>query len=238
MRRDGVGAIDRARDMLALIAAIAALFSFWLMRGGVLAQLLAIPFAAYLLATYLPRARALTATLPRIGATLACFALATPIMASAALKPLDPLFATATMRAGMAAPIAAGACDYTRLAALPPGHVLAPLDAGPDILAHSPHSIVMASYHRNQPRMRDVILAFSGSLEQARDVAVRTRAGYVVGCAAEADFALYRTAAPDNFANALVSGAVPGWLEPVSGFDEGPLKVYRIMLAETSAPRR
>jgi hypothetical protein len=60
----------------------------------------------------------------------------------------------------------------------------------------------------------------------------------VVGCAAEADFALYRTAAPDNFANALASGAVPVWLEPVSGFETGPLKVYRVMQAGTSAPRR
>lgn len=238
MRRDGVGAADRARDSLALIAAIAALFSFWLMRGGVLAQLLAIPFAAYLLATYLPKARALTATLPRIGATLACFVLATPIMASGALKPLDPLFATATMRAGMRAPVVAGICDYTRLAALPQGHVLAPLDGGPDILAHSAHSIVMASYHRNQPRMRDVILAFSGSLEQAHEVALRNGAVYVVGCAAEADFALYRTAAPGNFANVLVSGAVPDWLEPVAGFERGPLKVYRVTQAETSVPRR
>ena len=238
MRRDHLGDGDRARDALVLIAAIAALFSFWLMRGGVLAQILAIPFAAYLLATYLPKARAITATLPRIGATLACFALATPIMASAALKPLDRLFATDTMRAGMAAPFVAGSCDYTRLAALPSGHVLAPLDAGPDILARSPHSIVMASYHRNQQRMRDVIVAFSGSVDDAHEVVVRNRPAYVVGCAAEADFALYRTAAPDNFANALVSGSVPDWLEPVDGFERGPLKVYRIRLDETPAPRR
>jgi hypothetical protein len=228
MRRDHVGDADRARDALALIAAIAALFSFWLMRGGVLAQMLAIPFAAYLLATYLPRARALTATLPRIAATLACFALATPIMASAALKPLDPLFATATMRAGTAAPVMAGKCDYTRLEALPQGHVLAPLDAGPDILAHSPHSIVMASYHRNQQRMLDVIVAFSGGLEQARDVVLRNQPTYVIGCAAESDFALYRTGIPDGLANAMVSGVVPDWLEPVSGFERGPLKVYRV----------
>ncbi len=244
MRRDALGDAGRARDILALIALIAAVFSFWLMRGGILAQLLAIPFAAYLLATYLPRARALTATLPSIGATLACFALATPIMASGALKPLDPLFATATMQAGMLAPIEPGVCDYTRLAALPPGHVLAPLDAGPDILAHSPHTIVMASYHRNQPGMRDVIEAFSGSLEQARAVAARNGADYIVGCAAEADFALYRTAASDNFANALASGEVPDWLERVGGFEEGPLKVYRIRpgrlitMDGTSTPRR
>lgn len=238
MRRDGLGEVGAARDSLALFALIASLFSFWLMRGGILAQLLALPFAAYLLGTYMPKARALTASLPRIGATLACFALATPIMASAALKPLDPLFASATMRAGQPAPIEPGTCDYTGLAALPKGHVLAPLDAGPEILARSPHSVVMASYHRNQPRMRDVILAFSGTLDEAAEVARRNGVDYVVGCAAEADFALYRTAAPDNFANALASGQVPAWLESVEGFGEGPLKVYRVRLGGKSAPPR
>ncbi len=229
MRRVGLGEQGRTRDILALVAVIACLFSFWLMRAGILAQLLAIPFAAFLLAHWLPRARALVAPLPRIAATLACFALATPLLASGAIKPLDPLFATATMRAGALAPVEAGQCDYSRLAALPPGHVMAPLDAGPQILGQSGHTIVMASYHRNQARMVDVITAFSGTLDEARGAVLRNQADYVVGCAAEADFALYRTARADNLANALASRAVPGWLAPVEGFSEGPLRLYRVV---------
>jgi hypothetical protein len=65
-------------------------------------------------------------------------------------------------------------------------------------------------------------------VEQAQDVVGRNGAEYVVGCAAEADFALYRTADPANFANAMASGQVPAWLEAVSGFTQGPLKVYRV----------
>jgi hypothetical protein len=229
MRQEGVGEGGRCRDVLAMVAVIACLFSFWLMRAGILAQLLAIPFAAFLLAHWLPRARAVATALPRIGATLACFALATPMLASGATKPLDPLFATATMRAGSLAPVEPGQCDYRRLAAVPAGHVLAPLDAGPQILGQSGHTIVMASYHRNQARMVDVITAFSGRLDEARDAVVRNRADYVVACAAEADFALYRTARTDNLANAMASREVPGWLEPVEGFSEGPLRFYRVV---------
>lgn len=223
MRRDGVGDNGRARDMLALVAVLACLYSFWLMRAGVVAQLLVIPFAALLLATWLPKARALVQPLPRIGATLACFALATPIMASAALKPLDPLVAP-----DLAVMVEPGVCDYARLASLPPGHVLAPLDAGPAILGQTGHTIVMASYHRNQLPMRDVILAFTAPLAEARAAVTRQAPAYLVGCTAAADFGLYRSADPANLANAMASGDVPGWLEQVAGFSEGPLKVYRV----------
>jgi len=223
MRADGVGQTGRARDMLALVALLACLASFWLMRGGVLAQLLALPFAAYLLATYLPRARAISAPIPRIAATLACFALATPLLASGAVKPLDPLLADKA--SGVIEP---GTCDFSRLVALPAGHLFAPLDAGPEILGRSRHTIVAASYHRNQPRMRDVIAAFTGPVEQARQIVRANGAMYVVACAAEADFALYRGSGAGNFANAVASGHVPAWLEPVTGFADGPLKAYRV----------
>ena len=223
MRRDGLGEQGRARDVLALVAVLACLYSFWLMRAGVAAQLLAIPFAALLLATWLPKARALAQPLPRIAATLACFALATPIMASAALKPFDPLVAP-----DMIAMIEPGVCDYAPLASLPPGHVLAPLDAGPEILGKTGHTIVMASYHRNQLPMPDVILAFTAPLGEARGAVARQAPDYLVGCTAAADFGLYRNADPANLANAMATGDVPAWLEPVEGFGAGPLKVYRV----------
>ncbi|MCL6250226.1 hypothetical protein M3P36_04070 [Altererythrobacter sp. KTW20L] len=230
MKRDGVGSAARARDGLALVALLACLFSFMLMRAGVLAQMLAIPFAAVLLATWLPRARAIPSALPRIGATLACFALATPMVASGAAKLVEtrvlPGAATA-VRVDRDRALDEE-CDFSRLAALPPGHMLVPMDAGPEILGHSGHTILAASYHRNQPRMRDVIVAFSGPVAGAHEVVRRNGADYVVACTAKADFAFYRSVAPGNFADALDAGQEPDWLEPVTGFEEGPLKVYRV----------
>lgn len=224
--------LDNSRALawaaLAVLALAACFYSFWLMRAAIVAQLLAIPFAAYLLAHFLPKARAIPSALPRIVATLACFGLLTPTFASAAFKRLDPMFPNATMSAGTLALIEAGTCDYARLAALPAGHILAPLDSGPEILGKSDHTIVMASYHRNQKAMHAVIAGFTGSANQARSIISANNVDYVIACAAEADVAFYRTANPDNFVNLLVSGDVPDWLELAEGFEQGPLRVYRV----------
>lgn len=86
----------------------------------------------------------------------------------------------------------------------------------------------MASYHRNQLPMRDVILAFTAPLAEARAAIARQSPDYLVGCAAAADFGLYRGADPANLANRMAAGDVPDWLEPVPEFANGPLKVFRV----------
>ena len=229
-RRQAVADPDHTLDwtMLALFALAAAGYSLLLMREGVVAQLLAIPFSAYLLAHFLPRARALASALPRILATLACFFLATPMFASALFKPLDRLVAGETVRARAIAAVEGRACDYSRLDVLEPGVVFAPLDAGPEILGRSDHAIVAASYHRNQPAMAAVIAAFTSAPEDARKLVAGSSADYVLACLAEGDFALYRTASQTGFAQRLATDKAPGWLEPVPGFEGGSLRVWRV----------
>ncbi|APE27375.1 hypothetical protein [Aurantiacibacter gangjinensis] len=211
-----------------LIALAAGAYSLLLMRAGVIAQLLAIPAAAILLAHYLPRARALASAVPRILATLAVFGLATPMAASALAKPLDSRFPAATMRPDVLALIERGECDYSRLVSLEPGLVLVPLDAGPEILGLTNHTIIAASYHRNQGPMRDVLLAFTGPPAEAQTVVQSYGADYVIACGSAADIALYRTAADGNFANVLLSDTPPEWLELDETFSAGSLRVYRV----------
>ena len=212
-----------------LFALAAGGYSLLVMREGLVAQLLAIPFAALLLAEFLPRARAIVEPVPRILATLAAVGLSTPMFASAFAKPLDRHFPAATMSPDVAALRSAGDCDYGYLANLPDGLVLSPLDAGPQILGKTGHTIVAASYHRNQRPMADVLNALIGSTEQAEEIVASYDADYIVICSAAADVALYRTAAPDNFANALVTGELPGWLEREEAASKGPLTVYRVV---------
>ncbi len=212
-----------------LFALAAGGYSLLVMREGVVAQLLAIPFAALLLAEFLPKARAITAPVPRVLATLAAIGLTTPLFASAFAKPLDRQFPVATMAPDVVAMREAGDCSYDGLSSLPAGLVLAPLDAGPEILGKSEHRIVAASYHRNQVPMADVLNALTGSIDEAEDIVAGYDADYVAICGAAADVALYRTASPDNFANALVSGDVPVWLEYDDAASEGPLRVYRVI---------
>lgn len=231
---------DRAPQwlLLGVLAGGACLYSFWLMREALVAQLLAVPFAAMLLAHYWPRVRSIRHAVPRILATVACLLLVTPSFASATGKPFDALVPGRTMDGGSAAPMAEGKCDYARLATLPQGHVLASLDSGPEILGNSPHSVVAASYHRNQRAMKAVLSALTGPVDRGVAIARDEGADYVAACLSRADTALYRTAAPDNLANALAGkGPIEG-LEPVAGFENGPLRVWRVMRDGNPSPRR
>ena len=218
---------DDKRALSWLVLA-AALYSLYLMRAGVISQLLAIPFAAFLIGHYLPRARAIQSALPRIIATLACFGLATPVFASAFAKPLDPHLSQASLRDDAVALVEGDACDYARLGELEPALLLTSFDAAPEILGRTQHSVIAASYHRNQAPMRFVISALVGDVKQAERLVRGSGAQYVVSCSSAGDIAMYRTAAADNFANRLVSGNTPDWLEAVSGFSDGSLRVYRV----------
>lgn len=211
--------------MLALLALAAAAMGLVVLRAALAAQLLAVPFAAVLLMRFLPRARAMKRALPRIAATLACLGLATPIVASAAIKPLDRYAAPAS--AARQASAVAGSCDLDRLNALPRGKVFAPFDLGPEILARTPHSVVMGPYHRNQAKMREIFDAFAGPITQARAIVEANRAGYLVACIDEGRLAVYAAAGEGNLADRLIAGNAPDWLEPAAGFEQGPLRVYR-----------
>lgn len=226
------GAFDGDRGLswsiLAMLALAAGLYSMLLMREGVMAQLLTIPFAAYLLAHFMPRARAIESSVPRILATLACIFLATPTFASGAFSKLDPLVEKDSLRGLSLQSVEGLPCDYTRLNDLEPGHLLVPLDNAPQIIATTDHTIIMASYHRNQQGIADVVRAFSGDVESAHSIALENEVDYVVGCSSAVDMALYRSMTPEGFANALFSDEAPQWLQGVEGFNEGSLRVYRV----------
>lgn len=217
-------ALRQRRDMagwscLALYALCAGVYSLLVLRETLVAQLLAIPFAALLLVYWLPRARAIQSTLPRIAATLGVLALATPIFAGALVKQL--------VTEPVAEPVMTGECDYGSLAALPPGLIFLPLDRGSEILVKTGHDVVSGGYHRNQARMVDVVGAYTGDEATAERIVRRNRATHVIACLSAPEIAIYRTAKAGNFADLLATGKAPAWLEKVPGFD-GPLKVWRV----------
>ena len=215
--------------LLFLFALSAGGYSLLVMREGVVAQLLAIPFAALLMAEFLPRARALMRPLPRIAATLAAIGLATPLFASTIAVQLESRFRQPPTSPDGQVLASAGACDYARLRRLKAGQVLVPFDGAMQVLGTTSHTIIAASYHRNQQPMVDLVSAFTGSVEQAHGIARRYGVDYVAICTAAGDVTLYRTAAPDNFANALVSGDVPGWLVRDEETSKDALLVYRVI---------
>ena len=214
--------------LLFLFALAAGGYSMLVMREGVVAQLLAIPFAALLMAEFLPKARAIASPVPRIVATLAAVGLTTPLFASALVAPLGDYVSRDGVPPDAEDFTQRWGCNYGALADLPPGLVMAPFDGALEILGKTDHTIMAASYHRNQRPMVDLLLAMTGSVDEAEAIVREYGIDYVVICGLASDVAFYRTASPDNFANALASDNPPAWLEPALSFSNSSLRVYRV----------
>ena len=102
------------------------------------------------------------------------------------------------------------------VAALPPGLILAPIDAGAHLLAFTPHSVLGAPYHRNNDGNRLVLDAMLAAPDAAREMVARSGATYVAICAGEDQARVMAARAPDGLAAALLAGRIPDWLAPVS----------------------
>ncbi len=229
-RRTGLAQLrweDRWTD-LAIIALLMGAFSLLLLRASFVAQLFAVPFSGVLIWHFLPKARAMPNMLARVGATVGCFVLATPVLASASGKPLDdfPLFDPLWQQADDLR--SEYVCEIDRLAALPAGHMYTTLDLGPAIIAKTDLTVMATGHHRNAERITEVIDTFSGDPVAAQRRIDESGADYVMMCLSGLDGAFYRTRREDNLANAIGEGNTPGWLEPVQGFQRGPLRVFRV----------
>lgn len=209
-----------------VFALLAGGISLVLMRAGITAQILTIPFCVALIMHFLPRARALDRAAPRIVATLVCLGLTTPILPTALAAPFDkPLHFE---RAAAPYLISTEDCDYSDLNALPPSRLFTPIAATSAIMAVTPHMTVAGTYHRDDRQIRDVILAFGGPIEGSRALLQRYRADYVAFCESDIEVPYLASQRADSLARILTVGRAPDWLEPVSEFKSGPLRVYRV----------
>ena len=101
------------------------------------------------------------------------------------------------------------------LAALPPGLVFAPIDDGSHLLAHTPHSVLAAPYHRNQTGNKTVLDGFMAAPDAAQAIVRASGARYVALCPNEVQISVMGGKSPDGLGSALVEGRTPGWLRPV-----------------------
>lgn len=114
--------------------------------------------------------------------------------------------------------------SFEALKALPPGLFLADIDAGPFILALTPHSALAAPYHRLNEGIKTAHELWSAPSSEAGDRLKRRGVGYVMLCPArgELPFKLPK----DGLRGALMRGDVPDYLEPVPAGDV--FKVWRV----------
>jgi hypothetical protein len=166
-----------------------------------------------------------------VGALLAAPGLAAAIVAARAKGAL-PLAGAWAASAGMLYPIAAdaltpptgasvagGDCSSPallhRLAALPAGVVMSPIDAGAAIVAATSQRAVAGPYHRNTAGNLAAYQFYLGSPATATRIATRWRLGYIVVCAA-----MPGRTAPGTTAAALARASLPGW-RPIAAFADG-----------------
>ncbi len=108
------------------------------------------------------------------------------------------------------------------LGSLPRGRVAGFVDAGPAILAYTPHSAIAGPYHRDAAGILDTYEIFAG--KNPRTVLDRRGIDYVMTCRASPDWAFY--GAQSGLLVGLARSRIPDWLVPVGR--RGDVEVYRV----------
>ena len=127
--------------------------------------------------------------------------------------------------------VGAGTCltpaALAPIAALPAGRVLAPIDAGPYILAHTGMSVFAAPYHRNNDGNRFALHAFLAAPAPARAMLDARQVDYVAVCPGLPETAGLAQHQRDSLAAALTQGSPPPWLVqvPLTGT---PVRLFRV----------
>ncbi len=116
---------------------------------------------------------------------------------------------------------------FASLARLPPGLILAPIDAGSHLLAFTPHSVLAAPYHRNNHGNKVALEAFLASPDDARKIVIGSGAKYLAVCAGLGETSVLGERDPRNLASAVTNGQIPDWLQPVSAANT-PYKIFTV----------
>ena len=213
------------------LIAIATMVAIWQVRGSAAANALALAVvpAALVRAFPAPEGGAIFFGLGR--AVLLAALLVSPVALIASGKAIAW---TAERVSGAQRPVVIsdgpGTCrlpsHYAPLANLPRGLVLGFIDAGPMILAETPHSVLAAPFHRNLKGNAAMFDVFLGLPEKAGARLAALGVDYVAFCPGSPERHNYAAAAPEGLAAALARGEIPDALKrvPLEGTD---LMVFR-----------
>lgn len=172
----------------------------------------------------------------RVGATPTA-RMAVIVAAICALVPASPVYlvkqAFARPDTNVVSALGQSTCDLHEsvgsLDRLAPATIFAPIDIGPAILEQTRHAVVATGHHRAQLAMKDVILAYTGTDEAAREIVSRHKAAYIVVCTDLVEPQLYAKEAPDGFIAHLLQGRSPAWLEELPMDAPAAFKVWRVV---------
>lgn len=135
-----------------------------------------------------------------------------------------PLLARRLPQPAAAPGFAPAGCDQrsaiSRLAALPPGRLLASIDLGAYALAETRHQVIAAPYHRNTAGNRALLFVVQAPTAQAAQTLRRWRVDYLALCPADL------SPSDGTIAGAIRRGETVGWLERVPA--SGTASIYRV----------
>lgn len=215
--------------LLLSVLSVATVLMFMQIRAANIANMLAAIAAGAAAAFWLPAARAIPRTLPRVLATAAILGM---------LSNAFPLFAGLAARAAtgekakpadtIETPGCSAAVSLMALRAYPNGTILNVVDMGPALLLHTGHTVIAGPYHRTPAMITDMIRVWFADEAEARHIAAHYGADYVLTCGTAPNIAAALAQAPDGFASQLEAGHVPTWLERLPLPADSPLRFYRI----------
>lgn len=117
---------------------------------------------------------------------------------------------------------------FTPLNGVPTGLIFNTIDTGAPVLTWSPHSVVVAPYHRQVRGLSDAIHAFTGSTDFAHAIVQRRGAQYVLICKHSPEIEIFTETNPKGFMAELDQDKIPSWLESVPLKGDTPLRLYRV----------
>ncbi|MET0720280.1 MAG: hypothetical protein ABWY64_05550 [Tardiphaga sp.] len=225
-RRQPASRFPMLLGLVALAALIAT--SLWQVRGAAAATIVAAPLFAAGVAIMWPRLGERRSWLVALLASPACLG-----GLGIAARPLLDAMLRPTMT--MVEPDAAASCQtvssVAALAALPPGRVMAPIDAGPAILVATRHAIFAAPYHRNNAGNLATLDLMRASPAAVAQMLRARHVDYVVLCPGDPGQAEAVRLAPHGLAARLGRGETVDALEALSLPGAGPLAVWRVRVA-------
>ena len=214
-----------------LLALTATALLFWQTRTGPAAQMLAIPGAVALVVLVAPDALqfAPDAWCARWARRSSCCSRSAGWCRCCSTRsrpaPSAPSGRSAIARANNSCPTLAA---MRPVAKLPAATIFTFGDLAPRLITVTHHRAIIGPYHRNGPQIVDAMRFFRGTPDEARVLAAKYRAQYVLICPMMSQATVFMAEAPRGFYVQLASGKVPAWLEPVPLPEGSPLKLWRV----------
>jgi hypothetical protein len=190
----------------------------------VLAGIATLPFAALMVA-----AQRKPALAPRLVLWLAGSGIVWALVGTF-VAPSPQARGIPVMANGQPAPNCIAGRELLKLARMPQGLVMAPLDSSAYVIGMTPHRSVAAPYHRNNIGNLAMYRFFMAPPERAHEIARAWSVNYVVTCPSSLDQAEVQAERIGSLIEALQAGRTPAWLTPVAGGNDsiGGMTVYRV----------